>query len=61
MMPLEPSIEHASTAGIASHIPGVMGLLVEKEIQYFTQFQNPKQPFNLILGGSKVSTKNRGY
>lgn len=50
--------EHASTAGIASHIPGVMGLLVEKEIQYFTQiFQNPKQPFNLILGGSKVSTK----
>lgn len=50
--------KHASTAGVASHIPGAMGLLVEKEIQYFTQiFQNPKQPFNLILGGSKVSTK----
>lgn len=49
---------HASTAGVAEHIPAVSGLLVEKEIQYFTQlFKKPKKPFVLILGGSKVSTK----
>ena len=49
---------HASTVGIARFLPAIAGFLVEKEIKYFTDiFQNPKKPFTVILGGSKVSTK----
>jgi phosphoglycerate kinase len=49
---------HASTTGIPRFLPAVSGLLVEKEIQYFSSiFQEPKRPFTVILGGAKVSTK----
>lgn len=49
---------HASTSGVAKYIPAVSGLLVEKEIRYFSNiFRDPHRPFTVVLGGSKVSTK----
>ena len=50
---------HASTAGIAAHIPqAAMGLLMEKEVRYLhEELAHPKKPFLVILGGSKVSDK----
>ena len=50
---------HASTAGIAKHVPqAAMGLLMEKELQYLQgELENPSRPFVVILGGSKVSDK----
>lgn len=50
---------HASTAGIAQHVPqAAMGLLMERELQYLEgELKEPKRPFVVILGGSKVSDK----
>jgi len=50
---------HASTAGIAHHIPqAAMGLLMEKELQSLQgELKDPARPFVVILGGSKVSDK----
>ena len=49
---------HASTEGVAHHLPAVAGLLMEKEIQYLGQaIADPKLPFVAILGGKKVSDK----
>jgi phosphoglycerate kinase len=49
---------HASTEGVAHHLPGVAGLLMEREIRYLGQtLANPKRPFVAILGGAKVSDK----
>jgi phosphoglycerate kinase len=49
---------HASTAGVAAHLPAVAGLLMEKEIQYLGEaVANPKRPFVAILGGAKISDK----
>lgn len=49
---------HASTEGIAHVIPGVAGLLMEKEIEMLGQtLKNPQHPFAAIIGGAKVSDK----
>ena len=49
---------HASTEGIGRHLPGVAGLLMEKEITYLgTALANPARPYVAILGGAKVSDK----
>jgi 3-phosphoglycerate kinase len=50
---------HASTAGIAAHVPqAAMGLLMERELQYLQgELRDPARPFVVILGGSKVSDK----
>jgi phosphoglycerate kinase len=49
---------HASTEGITKFLPGAMGFLVEKEVEYFDKMlHNPEKPFALILGGAKVSDK----
>ncbi len=49
---------HASTEGIAHHLPSVAGFLLAKEIEYFDKaLKNPKRPFTTILGGAKVSDK----
>ncbi|MCW5945792.1 MAG: phosphoglycerate kinase [Fimbriimonadales bacterium] len=49
---------HASTEGIAHFIPGVAGLLMEKEIEFLgNALENPKRPFVAILGGTKVKDK----
>jgi len=49
---------HASTEGVAHHLKGVAGFLLEKEIQYLgNAVTNPQKPFMVILGGAKVSDK----
>ncbi|WP_430488894.1 phosphoglycerate kinase [Rossellomorea marisflavi] len=49
---------HASTAGIAEHIPAVAGLLMEKELEVLGKaLSNPERPFTAIVGGAKVKDK----
>lgn len=49
---------HASNVGIASHLPNGIGFLIEKELNtILPAINNPKRPFTVILGGSKVSDK----
>ena len=49
---------HASTQGVAAHLPGVCGYLIEKEITLMgTALENPARPFTAILGGFKISDK----
>jgi phosphoglycerate kinase len=49
---------HASTEGVAHHLPAVAGFLMEKEIKFLGGvFQSPEKPFVAIIGGAKVSTK----
>ncbi|CAH1215588.1 Phosphoglycerate kinase [Paenibacillus plantiphilus] len=49
---------HASTEGIAHHLPAVSGLLVEKELDVLGKaLLNPERPFTAIVGGSKVKDK----
>ena len=49
---------HASTEGVAHHLPAVAGFLMEKEIQYLDgALTNPVRPYVAILGGAKVSDK----
>ena len=50
--------KHASTYGVAKHIPAVCGFLVESELRMFDKvMHNPDKPFVAILGGAKVSDK----
>lgn len=49
--------EHASNVGIASILPSGIGFLIEKELKAMELVENPKRPFTVILGGSKVSDK----
>lgn len=49
---------HASTEGVAHHLPAVAGFLMQKEIETMgNALSNPERPFVAILGGSKVSDK----
>ena len=49
---------HASTEGIAKHLPAVAGFLMEKELEYLVgAVTNPAHPFVAILGGAKISDK----
>ena len=49
---------HASTEGIAHHLPAVSGLLMEKELEVLGKaLNNPDRPFTAIIGGSKVKDK----
>ena len=49
---------HASTEGVAHHLPAVAGFLMEKEIKYLDEaLSNPVRPYVAILGGAKVSDK----
>lgn len=50
--------KHASTYGVASLLPSVIGFLVEQELQVFDKvLNNPEHPFVAILGGAKVADK----
>ncbi len=49
---------HASTAGVAEHLPAVAGFLMQKELDYLGgALEEPERPFVAILGGAKVSDK----
>jgi len=49
---------HASTEGIAKHIPAVSGLLMEKELDVLGKaLSEPERPFTAIIGGAKVKDK----
>jgi len=49
---------HASTEGVAHHLPAVAGYLLKKELDYLgTTIEEPKRPFVAILGGAKVKDK----
>lgn len=49
---------HASTAGVADHLPACAGFLMEKELDFLGKaIQNPDRPFTAIIGGAKVSDK----
>ncbi|MCB0064994.1 MAG: phosphoglycerate kinase, partial [Caldilineaceae bacterium] len=49
---------HASTAGVAEHLPAVAGFLMEKELEYLGgALETPETPFVAIMGGAKVSDK----
>ena len=49
---------HASNLGISKHLKSGVGFLVEKEIKELEKLtKNPKKPYTIILGGSKVSDK----
>ncbi|MDD5629203.1 MAG: phosphoglycerate kinase [Elusimicrobia bacterium] len=49
---------HASTAGVCKHLPGGIGFLVQKELEFLDRvINNPTRPFLAIIGGAKVSDK----
>lgn len=49
---------HASTTGVAEHLPAVAGFLMEKELEYLGgALGDPKPPFIAIMGGAKISDK----
>ena len=49
---------HASTEGLAHHLPAVAGLLMEHEIEALSSaLDRPDRPFVAVIGGAKVSTK----
>ncbi|PKR78031.1 phosphoglycerate kinase [Halalkalibacillus sediminis] len=49
---------HASTEGVAKHLPAVSGFLMEKEIEVLGQaLEDPQRPFTAIIGGAKVKDK----
>ena len=49
---------HATTVGVAEHLPSAAGLLLEDEIDSLESvLRNPERPMVAILGGAKVSDK----
>jgi phosphoglycerate kinase len=49
---------HASTVGVARHLPAYAGLLMEREIEMLSSLlEKVKHPFAAVLGGAKVSDK----
>jgi phosphoglycerate kinase len=49
---------HASTEGVARHLPGYAGLLLEREVTELSKVvEDPARPLVVVLGGAKVSDK----
>ncbi|WP_077624848.1 phosphoglycerate kinase [Sediminibacillus massiliensis] len=49
---------HASTAGIAEHLPSAAGFLMQKELDVLGKaLSDPERPFTAIIGGAKVKDK----
>jgi phosphoglycerate kinase len=49
---------HASTEGVARHLPGYAGLLLQREVEELTAvIEAPQRPLVVVLGGAKVSDK----
>lgn len=50
--------KHASTYGIAEHLPAYGGLLIEKEINALSEvMKDVPRPLTMIMGGAKIETK----
>jgi phosphoglycerate kinase len=49
---------HASTSGVAKFLPGAIGFLVQRELEFLDRaIGNPTRPFLAVIGGAKVSDK----
>ncbi|NWF77611.1 MAG: phosphoglycerate kinase [Chloroflexi bacterium] len=49
---------HASTVGVAKHLPAVAGFLMKKELEVMERLlHNPERPSACLIGGAKVSDK----
>jgi phosphoglycerate kinase len=49
---------HATTEGVAHHLDGYAGLLLEREVIELTEVRDdPQQPLVVVLGGAKVTDK----
>jgi len=49
---------HASTVAITKYLPGAVGFLVQKELEFLDRAMgHPVRPFTAIIGGAKVSDK----
>ena len=49
---------HASTEGVARHLPAVAGFLMEKELSALGgAIEHPEHPFVTVIGGAKISDK----
>ncbi len=49
---------HASTEGVAKHLPSAAGFLIAKEVAFFGKLlTHPEKPFIAVIGGAKVSSK----
>ena len=50
--------DHASTSAVTTCLPGVAGLLLEKEYSTITNaMKQPRRPLIAVMGGAKVSDK----
>lgn len=49
--------KHASNYGIASYLESGIGFLVMDELEHLNILDNPKRPFVVIMGGSKIKDK----
>ena len=48
---------HASTVGIADHLPAYAGFLMEREIAALSRLESPERPYVAIVGGKKARSK----
>jgi phosphoglycerate kinase len=49
---------HATTAGVARHLPAYAGLLLEREVRELSAVvEDPAEPLVVLLGGAKVTDK----
>ncbi|MEW5952046.1 MAG: phosphoglycerate kinase [Elusimicrobia bacterium] len=49
---------HASTSAVTKYLPGGIGFLVQKELEYLEKIMtNPQRPYVAVVGGAKVSDK----
>jgi phosphoglycerate kinase len=49
---------HASTVGVAEHLPSAAGPLLEREVTTLEALvEDPKRPLTVVLGGAKVTGK----
>ncbi len=49
---------HASTVGVAKHLPAVAGLLMKKELEVMGRLlHDPERPSACVIGGAKVGDK----
>jgi 3-phosphoglycerate kinase len=49
---------HATTEGVAHHLPGYAGLLLEREVIELSAVRDdPERPLIVVLGGAKVTDK----